>query len=70
MLNLREIRTEKGYSLNKLSRLSGVSRVYISQIESGRYRPTIQVICKLCKGLNVTPNDLIKHIYWKNSEKE
>lgn len=65
MLNLHEIRTGKGYSLNELSKLSGVSRVYISQIESGRYKPTIQIICKLCRGLGVTPNDLIKEQYWK-----
>ena len=66
MLNLKTIRLKKEYSINKLSGLSGVSRAYITQLETNQYNnPTLDIILKLCKGLGVTPNDLIKDEYWK-----
>lgn len=66
MLNLKKLRIGKKYSISKLSRLSGVSRAYITQIETRQYHnPTVEVICKLCKALNVSPNELIKEEYWK-----
>lgn len=66
MLNLKQIRQKKEYSVSKLSRLSGVSRPYITQLENDIYNnPTVEVICKLCRALEVSPNDIIKHEYWE-----
>lgn len=58
-IRLKELRRQKRWSQSKLGRISGVSRSYISDIEAGRYKPTADIICKLCKALNCTPNDLI-----------
>ena len=39
--NLRRLRTRQGLSLERLARLSGVSRAMLGQIELGRSAPTI-----------------------------
>lgn len=57
-LRLKEMRMNRGMSQLQLSKKSGISRSYISEIEHGIYDPS-KVICKLCKALDCTPNDLI-----------
>ena len=39
--NLKRVRRSRGYSLERLANLSGVSRAMLSQIELGRSVPTI-----------------------------
>ncbi len=58
--NLRKIRTEKGFSLTKLSELSGVSKGMLSQIENHTTSPTINTIWKICAGLNVPYTALLE----------
>lgn len=66
ILKLKEYRLKKGMSIRSLSISSGVSRAYIRGLENGDYdNPGINVICQLCKVLNVTPNELINEEYWK-----
>lgn len=58
-LRLREVRERKGWSQKQLEIKSGVSRNFISEIENEIYIPTVKTICKLCRALGCTPNDLI-----------
>lgn len=58
-LRLKEVRERRNWSQGKLSILSGVARHHISELESGYYMPKANTICKLCKALDCTPNDLI-----------
>jgi transcriptional regulator with XRE-family HTH domain len=51
--NLRRIRGEQGLSLEKLSRVSGVSRAMLGQIELGQSTPTINVLWKISTALGV-----------------
>jgi transcriptional regulator with XRE-family HTH domain len=51
--NLRRLRGERGLSLEKLSRLSGVSRAMLGQIELGQSAPTINVAWKISSALGV-----------------
>ena len=41
-VNLKRLRAERGFSLGKLSELSGVSKVMLSQIEKGESNPDHQ----------------------------
>ncbi|MFD1624071.1 helix-turn-helix domain-containing protein [Azospirillum griseum] len=52
--SLRRLRTRQGLSLERLSRLSGVSRAMLSQIELGRSAPTITVLWKIARALDVS----------------
>ena len=49
--NLRRLRNQRGHSLEKLSKLSGVSRAMLGQIELGQSAPTINVLWKIASAL-------------------
>lgn len=51
--NIKRLRSRQGYSLERLSKLAGVSRAMISQIELGRSVPTIGLLWKLARALGV-----------------
>jgi transcriptional regulator with XRE-family HTH domain len=51
--NLRRLRTERGLSLEALSRLCGVSRAMLGQIELGQSAPTINVLWKIARALEL-----------------
>jgi transcriptional regulator with XRE-family HTH domain len=57
--NLRRLRSQRGLSLEKLSRLSGVSRAMLGQIELGQSAPTINVLWKIASALGVPFSGLI-----------
>lgn len=59
--NLRRLRTKRGLSLEKLSQLSGVSRAMLGQIELGQSAPTINVLWKIARALEVTFSALISN---------
>lgn len=55
--------SNRGINTVELSKMTGVSRSYISQLCSGTNdNPSIYVIVQISKALNVTPNDLINYI--------
>jgi transcriptional regulator with XRE-family HTH domain len=58
--NLRRLRMRRGLSLEKLSQRSGVSRAMLSQIELGQSAPTINVLWKIARALEVTFATLIQ----------
>ena len=57
--NLRRLRMRRGLSLEKLSQRSGVSRAMLGQIELGQSAPTINVLWKIARALDVTFATLI-----------
>lgn len=52
-VNLKEIRKNKGLSLEQTSTLTGISKSMLSQIERGEVNPTISTVYKLSLGLKV-----------------
>ncbi len=57
--NLRKLRVRRGLSLERLSKLSGVSRAMLGQIELGQSAPTINVLWKISVALGVPFSALI-----------
>jgi transcriptional regulator with XRE-family HTH domain len=57
--NLRRLRVQRGLSLERLARASGVSRAMLSQIELAHSTPTINVIWKIATCLEVPLSALI-----------
>jgi len=57
--NLRRMRTRRGLSLERLAQLSGVSRAMLGQIELGQSAPTINVMWKIARALEITFSALI-----------
>jgi len=57
--NLRRMRGERGLSLERLASISGVSRAMLCQIELSQSAPTINVLWKIARALNVPFSALI-----------
>lgn len=59
--NLKKIRAEKGYSLEKVARLSELSLNTVVKIENGTNKnPTIDTLSKIATALVVGIDDLIQ----------
>jgi transcriptional regulator with XRE-family HTH domain len=57
---VRKCRKHATLSLDQLARLSGVSKAMLSQIEQNKTNPTVAVIWKIAKALNVSIADLVE----------
>src|SRR5262245_63316478 len=58
-VNLRRLRTRKGFSLERLARASGVSRAMLGQIELAQSAPTINVLWRIASALHTPVNALL-----------
>ena len=56
---VQSYREARGYSLSDLARLSGVSRSYLYQVESGESSPTEEKLQALAGALEVSIGDLL-----------
>lgn len=57
--NVRRLREEKGWSQEDYADRAGIHRTYVSDIERGKRNPTVTVVEKLAKPLNVSPGSLL-----------
>ncbi len=51
--NLRRLRVRRGLSLERLAKLSGVSRAMLGQVELGQSAPTINLLWRITRALDV-----------------
>lgn len=58
-LRIRELRLERGWSLEHLSELAGLSRSHLNQIELGLKRPNTARLEQIAVALGVAPRELI-----------
>ena len=58
-MNLKRLRAARRMSLDEVSRLSGVSKSMLGQIERGEVNPTISTVWKIACGLNVPYSELL-----------
>jgi XRE family transcriptional regulator, master regulator for biofilm formation len=56
---LKRIRSKKGLSITKLSLIAGISKGYLSSIESHKTNPSAHMIQKLAKALEVPVEQLL-----------
>jgi transcriptional regulator with XRE-family HTH domain len=61
---LQEEQKAKKISQEKLAKLTGLDRTYISLIENGKRSPTFSTILKICSALEIDPSELFS-IYEK-----
>lgn len=65
---LKSIRKSKNLSIVKLAEMSGVSNPYISQIENNKFTPSMDVLSKLAKSLNLDMIELAQKAGYLNEE--
>lgn len=60
--NLKYIREEKKLSLDKVAKMTGVSKSMLGQIERGDSNPTIATVWKIANGLKVSFTSLLSEL--------
>ena len=58
-VNLRRLRRERGYTQERLGKLSGLAKNYISNVEQSTVNVTLANLEALAKGLNCREADLL-----------
>ena len=53
------LREDSGLSKRRLAMISHIDRVYLLQVEQGKYRPTLNFIFWLAQGLGLSADELI-----------
>lgn len=62
---LRELRTEKGLSQERLALESGYHRTYVGILERGMQNPTLRTITRLAKVLGVSAAKVVERFEQK-----
>ena len=62
---LKQMREERNVTIKKLAEKSGVSKTHISDIENNFKMPSLIVMVKIAKALDVNITDLYKVMWWK-----
>lgn len=58
-MRLKELRDDRGLTQEKLAKLAGVSRAYLSRLEMGRHDPPLSRLRLLAKALKVKVSELV-----------
>lgn len=61
--NLKNIRKNKGFSLDKVTEMTGVSKAMLGQIERGESNPTVATLWKIATGLKVSFSSFLEENY-------
>lgn len=61
VLKIKEIRIKRGLTQKELSKLSGVSESYIGDLERNEKEPTISILCRIAKALEVDIKELFTY---------
>lgn len=59
---LREERNKASISQEELAHLSGLDRTYISMLERGIRKPTLNTLFSMCSALGIYPSSFIKEV--------
>ena len=61
-MRIRYLRQQKKLSIESLSLECGINRNYLGDLERGRRNPTLVILEKIARGLNITLEELFKGI--------
>ena len=62
VLLLKEIRKEKGYSLEKLSKMTGISSSHLNYIENNEKEPSLSMTVRIARSLKIKIDKFYKVI--------
>ena len=54
---IKELREKKGFTVNKLANLAGISQSYLRDVELGNKNPTVETLSYFCDALGVSLKD-------------
>ena len=50
---IREKRIERGMNQAQLAKTAGISQPYVNEIELGKKNPTVDVLIRICRALDI-----------------
>lgn len=59
-LKIKELRKQKKYSQEQLANLASINKSYISQIENGKTKVSLEIMNKLAKAFEIEIDKLFK----------
>jgi transcriptional regulator with XRE-family HTH domain len=59
---IRDLRTARGWNQPYLAEISGLGKIYISQLENGRKRASIHTIDLLAQSFGMTISEFLKGV--------
>lgn len=66
---VRDVRRQKGITIAGLARKSGVSAAHLSDIEKNFKSPSLLVMVRIAKALNVEITELYRVKWWENERR-
>ena len=63
---IKKFRTERGYTVNKLANLAGISQSYLRDIELGKKDPTVETLSYICDALQISLADFFNDYYYNS----
>ena len=59
---IRKLRNKRKWSQEELADRAGLHRTYISHLEGGKRKISVDTLCKIAKGFSITSSELMKGI--------
>lgn len=59
-LKIKELRKQKSYTQEKLAKLSSINKSYISDIENGKRKVSLEIMNKLAKAFEIEVDKLFE----------
>lgn len=59
---LKRVRVERGMTQEQLADAAGLHRTEISLLERSRRKPLLETIVVICRGLGITPAELLDQV--------
>lgn len=54
---IKFFREQKGYTVNRLANIAGISQSYLRSVELGQKNPTIETLSEICWALDISLKD-------------
>ncbi len=54
---IKFFREQKGYTVNRLANIAGVSQSYLRSVELGQKNPTVETLSEICWALDISLKD-------------
>ena len=69
-MNLRRLRLDLKLNQETLAHNANISSRFLKYLEVGKKQPSMETIFKLCRAMNVTPNELLLSTFekWRDQQ--
>ena len=57
---IKFFREQKGYTVNRLANMAGISQSYLRAIKIKKKNPTVETLSELCWALDISLRDFVK----------